>query len=192
MTSASLEYVQLIEHERQQESINVLQGIIEGICIDGTVNLAELGLLLRWLDQHAGFRTRAPYNELISLIKGALSDGRFLASERDDILRLCERVRGQHDNTAADLQRLQIIIAAIVADAAVTQDELRGLAGWLEQHRHLARCWPYDDIASLVADALAHGSMDAHAQQSLKNLLMEFAPARRDKPGAAAPGMFAR
>lgn len=161
---------------RLEKSVNSLLGIVEGIAIDGHINATELGFLDLWLSEHLELRERHPYTELVPVVERAVSDGVLSEEERADILWLCERLRSQefYDRTSADLQRLHAVLGGIVADAQVSEAELRGLSDWMEEHEHLKSCWPFDEIGSLVTAVLKDGKIDADEHASLMAFFSEF------------------
>jgi NAD-dependent DNA ligase len=130
----------------------------------------------QWLSDHAELKGRHPYNELIPVMEAAMSDGVLSEEERDDILWLCERLLSTdfYDQTTADLQRLHGIVGGIIADGVITEDELKGLAVWVEEHEHLRTCWPYDEISSLITSVMADKKIDEQEQRVLKAFFSEF------------------
>lgn len=161
---------------RLEKSINSLIGLIEGITLDGAINSAEVSFLNRWLADHEELKDRHPYNELVPVIQEAIRHGLMSQEERDDILWLCERLSSTdyYDRTTSDLQRLHGIVGGIIADGIVTEDELRGLSSWLNDHDHLRTCWPYDEICSLITTVMADKKIDEHEQKMLRDFFSEF------------------
>lgn len=169
-------YYKFTSRSRMEKSINSLVGLVEGIAIDRKINTFELGFLNRWLDEHDELRDRHPYNELLPVVQIALSDGALSQNERDDILWLCERLTSTEffDRTTASLQRLHGIVGGIIADGEVTEEELRGLSDWLEDHDYLRTCWPYDEVSSIITAVMADGKIDEQEQTMLKEFFSEF------------------
>lgn len=161
---------------RLEKSINSLLGLLEGIAIDGEVNMSEVALLKIWLEDHHEVRDRHPFSELIPAIEGAVCDGVIDAEERADLTWLCERLRSTEffDMVTADLQRLHALVGGIAADGIVTEAELRGLSTWLNDHEHLKTCWPYDEIESLTTQVRADGRIDEAEQKLLRHFFSEF------------------
>ena len=156
--------------------MNSLFGIIEGISIDGAINSSELSLLQLWLSEHDELKNKHPFNELVPVIEAAVADGVLTQDERDDIVWLCEKLRSTEffDQTTADLQRLHAILGGIVADGIITEEELRGLSDWLDDHEHLRTCWPYDEVGSLITAVLADKKIDEKEHKMLKEFFSEF------------------
>ncbi len=161
---------------RLNKSINSLIGLIEGITLDGVVNPSEVSFLNRWLDDHADLLDRHPFNELMPVVQAAVSDGTLSQDERDDILWLCERLTSTeyYDKITSDLQRLHGIVGGLIADSVITEDELRALASWLDDHEHLRTCWPYDEFGSLITSVMADQKIDEQEHAFLKGFFSEF------------------
>ena len=161
---------------RLEKSINSLLGIVEGISIDGRINRGELDFLGLWLSEHAGLRERHPFSELIPVVDRALADGVLDPEERADIQWLCEKLsRSEYfDRITADLQRLHAILGGVVADTRISEQELRGLSDWMEEHSHLRSCWPFDEIGSLVVGTLQDGRIDDAEHRALSAFFSEF------------------
>jgi hypothetical protein len=176
MHSDHSKYFKFTSRSRLEKSVNSLVGIIEGIAIDAQINPFELGFLKRWLDEHTELLNRHPYTELMPVIQAALADGVLSQDEREDIPWLCERVMSTEffDRTTAGLQRLHGIVGGIIADGEVTENELRGLSNWLDDHDYLRTCWPYDEVASIITAVMSDGKIDDEEQQMLRAFFSEF------------------
>lgn len=169
-------YAKFTTRARLEKSVNSLLGIIEGIAIDGAINPSELAFFKLWLGDHQEVQELHPFNELVPVVQAAVADGVLTQDERDDIVWLCERLRSAeyYDKTTADLQRLHAIIGGIVADGKISEDELRGLSTWLQDHEHLKTCWPYDEIDSLITAIMADQRIDEQEHKMLKDFFSEF------------------
>ena len=169
-------YLKFTNRSRLDKSVNSLLGIIEGISIDGVINSSELSLLRLWISEHNELKNKHPFNELVPVIEEAVADGVLTQDEREDIVWLCEKLRSTEffDQTTADLQRLHAILGGIVADGQISEEELRGLSGWLDDHEHLRTCWPYDEVGSLITAVLADKKIDEKEHKMLKEFFSEF------------------
>src|SRR5688500_11994202 len=74
----------------------------------------------------------------------------------------------------ADMQRLHGVLAGIALDDRITEDELRQLQSWLEEHQGLKTCWPYDEIESLIVGVLKDGRIDPVEHRLLIAFFTEF------------------
>jgi len=169
-------YFKFTGRARLEKAVNSLLGLIEGVAIDGRINDAEVGFLELWLSEHAEFRDRHPFNELVPMVEEALADHVLTEDEREDIAWLCKKLRSSDyfDSISADLQRLHGVLGGIVADTSISSEELRGLQEWLDEHDHLRTCWPYDEVGSLVAQGMRDGKVDDEEHAMLMRYFADF------------------
>jgi hypothetical protein len=169
-------YFGFTTRSRLDKAVNSLVGLIEGIALDGAINQSEISFIHRWLDDNSEYSHRHPFNELIPVVKQAVSDGILSDDERKDILWLCEQLVSTeyYDLTTADLQRLHAILGGIASDGIITVAELRGLSDWLIEHEHLKSCWPYDEVDSLITTILADQKIDDSEHNLLMDLFTEY------------------
>ncbi|WP_445425199.1 BRCT domain-containing protein [Alishewanella sp. HL-SH06] len=165
------------------KSVNTLIGIVEGIAVDQLINDQEIAFLNLWLAENVNYLNQHPFNELIPVIENALADSVLTSEEKEDILWLCDKLTSTEyfDLITAGIQRLHGILGAIACDNKITEAELRGLRGWLNDHSHLKTIWPYDEVDALITHVLADGSVSADEQRSLLNFFMEFSVIADDK-----------
>jgi NAD-dependent DNA ligase len=159
------------------KALKTLIGIAEGIAIDARINEKEVGYLADWVEAHDSVKNKHPFNELIPVIGQALEDGVLSEEERYDVLWLCEQLaedKVYYGKITVDLQRLHGILAGIIADGVVTEEELKGLTSWLAKHEHLRDCWPYEEICSTVTAVLTDGKIDDEEQRALQQFFAEF------------------
>lgn len=159
-----------------EKAVNTLLGLVEGIAIDSKINTNEIGFLQAWLDDHRINSGRHPFNELFPVVEQAIADGVLTEEEKADITWLCNRLTStEYFNAAtADMQKLHAIIAAIASDGEISTEELEGLSIWLQEHEHLRKCWPYDEIESLVTSVLADKKVDPDEHRMLMSFFGEF------------------
>jgi len=165
------------------KSINSLLGIVEGISVDSVINGAEIQYLNLWLDDHQEFRNRHPYQELLPVVQSAVHDGVLSSEEKDDIVWLCEKMRSTQyfSEATADLQRLHALLGGVASDGVISERELRGLSDWLSEHEHLKKCWPYEEVASLITGVLADKKITDVEHELLKEFFGEFVPILDDR-----------
>ncbi len=161
---------------RLEKAVNSLLGLIEGVSIDGVINDAEIRFIRSWLDENRELEHYHPFNELMPVVDMAIADGILSEDERLNILWLCERLQSSSyfDLATADMQRLHALLAGIIADGEVTENELRGLSNWLSDHEHLKTCWPYEEIESVITAVLRDGKIDNEEHELLQNFFSEF------------------
>ncbi len=159
-----------------EKAVNSLMGLVEGIAIDAKINDNEIDFLRAWLDDHRINSGRHPFNELFPVVEQAVADGVLTEDERADISWLCKRLTSaEYFNAAtADMQKLHALVAGIASDGEISVEELKGLSVWLEKHEHLRRCWPYDEIESLVTSVLSDKKIDPDEHKILMTFFGEF------------------
>jgi len=169
-------YHRFTSRARLEKSVNSLLGLIEGIALDGQVNASEVAFLSEWLGEHQELREHHPYNELIPVVERSMADGVLSDEERADLTWLCNRLVSSEffDRVTADLQRLHAVVGGVIADMQITEQELKGLRQWLEEHDHLKSCWPYDEIDSLVSTVMRDGRIDEEEHKLLQSFFAEF------------------
>lgn len=177
------DYLRYTGKSRLDKSLNSLLGLVAGIAIDSSINAREVEFLRTWLQEHEHVAESHPYNELIPIVNAALADGVLTDDEKEDILWLCEKLRSTeyYDLVTVDMQRLHAMLGGIAADGMISAQELRGLSSWLSEHQHLARCWPYDEVCSLVSMVLADGRIEQDEHRMLMGFFAEFTAVLDDR-----------
>ncbi len=77
---------------RVERSIKSLLGLIEGIVADRVLNRMEFNFLEQWLSDHADFRDRHPYNELIPCVAAVVDAGKLSEDEKTNLTWMCEQL----------------------------------------------------------------------------------------------------
>jgi hypothetical protein len=171
-------YFKFTNKARMDKALNTLLGILQGIAADKTINNDEMKLLGNWVEENMDYADRHPYNELFPLIFNAEKDGVLSHDEYEDILWGCQQAISQeyYDLATADIQTLQAIVAGIASDGLVTETEVELLAEWLVEREHLRKCWPYDEVDTLVTAVLKDRWIDPAEQKMLLKYFSTFIP----------------
>ncbi len=161
---------------RLERAINSLLGLVEGVAIDREINRDELLFLYNWISDHEEVEDSHPFNELLPKVRTAVADKRFTEDEHADIVWLSRRLisKDHFVGVAPEIQKLHALLAGIAADRRVSIDELRGLSGWLDDHKVLSRTWPYEEACSLATRILSDQHISAEEHQSLLDFCGEF------------------
>jgi hypothetical protein len=170
-------YARFCGPQNLEKALNTLSGLVQGVLADQALAPTEAAMLRRWLDLHAAAETFHPYSEFLPIVREALEDNVLTEHERADILWLCERLKGDspfYDRVTADLQRLQGLMAGIVADSQINVSELTSLADWLADHDHLRTTWPYEEVCGVLTSVMADGVVDPAEEQKLLSFFQEF------------------
>lgn len=122
MHKDQIEYYHFANPARLDKEFHTLEGIVRGIGIDDKINIQEIKALLSWCEKHEQVSSKHPFDEIIPLIKKSIEDNILDEEEQSDIIWLCKQHTSQnkyYDYITADMQRLQGILAGIVADGVI-------------------------------------------------------------------------
>ena len=148
---------------RLEKAMHMLEGIVRGVTLDKRLNDDELVVLSLWINENAEFRHKHPFIEVVPRLEQIINGSVFDEEERADILWLCNQFTtgsNHFDEITTDLQILHGIMGGIAADSQVTETELRALRAWMDEKPHLHRCWPFDELNSIISSVLADGRVD--------------------------------
>ena len=167
-------YTSKAEHDK---AINTLLHILEGIAADHTVTAKEWELLANWVSENKGVANRHPYNQLIPPALAALEDRVLSEEEREDMTWLCTQLRSNeyYSLVTQDILRLPPVLSAIASDGTVTEAEIEQLSMWLAEREHLRKCWPYEEMDSLLTTTMQDQSIDPKEHKLLLEFCSSFA-----------------
>ena len=163
--------------QRVDRDVHTLEGIIKGIAIDHVIAAEELRELRDWVRDHSKLVGQHPFTELVPRVEAALADGKIDEEEHSDILWLCQNLSSDsvyYDHVTSDLQRLQGILHGLLADGRINDDEIRGLSLWMDEHSYLRRCYPYDEIDTLLTQVLRDRRIDDQERRNLASFFEDF------------------
>ncbi|GAB5402837.1 MAG: hypothetical protein Aurels2KO_10680 [Aureliella sp.] len=171
------DYYRFTRPQRADRAMHVLEGLLLGIVSDGEVSDREVSGLISWIGDHMEYAQFHPFNEVIPRLNEILEDGIVDEEEKADILWLCAKFGTDnrfYDAITADMQRLHGMLGGIAADGKVKIEELHELRDWMAAREHLQRCWPYDELTSVLTAVLADGLVDAEEHKVLLAFFSEF------------------
>lgn len=175
--------------QRLDKALTTLAGIVEGIDADRHILTLERQYLDNWLIVNESLAPEPPLKEFFMLVQDALLDNVLSAGEREDILEGTRSLSsGYYDAISSGLQELMGIAAGIASDGSVAAEELKPLRDWLEDHDHLRRHFPFDEIDSLVLDAMKDGVVDAEEGERLTRIFAGFVSVGQNR--TLHPGML--
>jgi NAD-dependent DNA ligase len=163
--------------QEADRAIHSLKGILLGINLDNEVNANEVNELKQWSTDHKNLINRNPFKEFISSIENLTSKALPTNETIEDLYWLTQKYEGDnyfYDTVTSDIQILHGICHGILADAKITEKEVRELNEWVNKHEHLNTYYPYDEIRSLLLEILADGKVDAAEILLLKAYFKQF------------------
>lgn len=120
-------------------SLETLRGLLGGLSIDHQLNDTEIAYLQGWLEMHCNLELRPPFNEVFWLVQRILKDDVIDPDEREELLEFCQVFSDPLSYSAQcvrdSVRRLHGMLAGLVADSVLSNEEVLDLADWLENHR---------------------------------------------------------
>ncbi len=169
--------VELHSQQEVEQAINTLKGVIQGLDIDREIDAEEIEGLKAWIGLYEPIRHLHPFNELLPVIESALEDHHLSAQEKADILWLCgqfSRKSGYLDRVSRSLQEMNGVLAGVLMDGELNEEEVFGLKRWLDKNQHLKTIWPYDEINSLVHSIIDDFQVTSDELSILQDFLATF------------------
>ena len=160
-----------------EQAINTLKGVLQGVDIDSEIESDEVEGLRGWIGLYEPLKDIHPFNELFPVVMAALEDGRIDATEKADILWLSHQLTKNSrylDRVTASLQEMNGVLAGVLLDGELKEDEVYGLKAWLDKNTHLRRVWPYDEVDSLVNSIIASQQVTSDELDILRDFLSTF------------------
>ena len=165
------------EKARLEKGLNSLYGIWKGIEADNIINSKEIGYVKEWMNEHAEFNDRHPFNEISPKLNLILEDGIITKEEYEDFLWFLNKLletQSFYDIDTTLIQELQGIITGIVSDEKINNEEIFYLNNWIEKHSNLKTRWPYDEIEALLTKILADNIVTNEERMELLKFLSDF------------------
>lgn len=153
-----------------EKNLQILVGIFNGIKSDNVINDSEKQALFTWVSAQAEHESKQPYREVISLLRGALSDNILTPEEIENITWFCNQYidkSGYYSALTAGVQQLIGIVKGISIDNEINAEELQYLDDWLEENNYLKNTWPYDELYNLVTSILQDRIVTKEESESL-------------------------
>lgn len=174
--------------QQRDKALHTLVGLLEGIGMDRVVNVAEVGELRRWLDEHEFLARRdSVFIEIIDQLRHSMADGLLTPEEIADLVALGQRAESESTYQAYPTNRIRElhgILHGIVADQMINAAELNALQSWLGTVEDIRHFWPISEVESVIVEVMRDGQITAREHSLLMAFFSEFAdlPARNDVP----------
>lgn len=164
----------------QEKALRALLGFLEGLSADGVLSPDEVTFLDSWLREQRHLRRDPDVIDLLEATEDALEDGVLTEEEKDDLRELAAcileyRLPGvdprQGDETDPSVQRLLGLVSGMMADAELSDAEIRYLSEWLDTAAHIWDAWPASMVRQRVEAVLADGVVTEDERDSLAMVL---------------------
>lgn len=147
-----------------------LIGIIEGINYDGVINDLEIEKLQSWLAHNRQFRNDKVFSKVLDLLECILEDNIITNDEKRELLSFANKYYQDFNNEHDSIVILHGIIAGIICDNVINQDEIDELKRWLEKSSFLKGNDVYDKVRLLVERVLEDNILTNDERNELFNL----------------------
>lgn len=173
------EYRQFTGKSERDKYLNILKGILTGITCDSNVNSDEIEELKNWCSLLADYSNSKPFDELLPLIREALSDNILTLDEVNDILWVIDNFTSNSKNKFYDpvtqgVQQLEGIMHGVLSDNVISDNEIERIKVWINSHEFLTGYYPYDEVSSLLTSILSDKVITDDERNILKVYFSEF------------------
>lgn len=166
-------YRQYNQRKIDQRTLRSLSGLLQGVCIDGTVNQSEIKEVKSWLKNNEAIFKWRPFDLIKQHLDLIFDDDKVDEEELQDILWLVEKLSNwcdAEDMMKEVMQTLHGVFHGILSDKQLSDDELESLKTWVFDNEFLKGTYPYDEISALLVEAFKDGVVT----QDERNLIMTF------------------
>lgn len=85
------------------DKIQEFMGIIEGISADQYINIKEVSLLEKWMDDNDDMKEKYPFDKFFALAHRVLEDNYVSADESTEMLKLCDAFLNPHQDEGVNV-----------------------------------------------------------------------------------------
>lgn len=141
---------------------NLFLGFFEGLFIDGWVHINEIEALIKWVEHYPECVDLPHFETMYSLLLKAAEDPEFLLQKHKEISEII--VRFKHSDyfikNTCDIQRLHGLMAGIVCDQTLNEQEIFALNQWLKDNDHLEEDPIYTEIYAKLRPVRVNKTVD--------------------------------
>lgn len=131
----------------KDKNINTFLGFLEGIAIDGKINVQEVDALLDWYKKLPDLHD-AHFESLFKVLSEITTVDGISEDEKEKFLQVLSLFKSNefYKKHTADVQCLHGVLAGLVCDRSLTINELSFLNKWLKDNDHLEEDVLYQEI----------------------------------------------
>ncbi|REG83041.1 hypothetical protein [Algoriphagus antarcticus] len=160
-----------------QVAFHNLNGLVNGIAMDGMITISEYQALKAWCQTHQGLCSEEPFHSFFEEISAKVKTGTIGSEEILELKEILEKHAlkfEEKDKTKADLHFLQGICYGIMADGDINKYELEMLKKWMDENEHLCATYPFNEIYEVVEKVIEAGKIDQEEYKYLVKYFKEF------------------
>ncbi len=162
---------------KAQVAFHNLNGLINGIAMDGRITKSEYDALKSWCQTHHELSKQEPFKSLRNEIIDKIKSGVLGSEEIYEIKEILDRYNSkfeEKDKTKAELHYLQGLCYGIMADGDISTIELNLLQKWLDENSQLSDTYPFDEITKVVKKVIQNGKIGDDEYSYLVTYFKEF------------------
>lgn len=156
-----------------EKSLNELAGVLKGITADDKINNKEALFLQNWLQNHSTLKKEEEYQTLFSELENIVSDGVVTDDEKSLVLSIVKSIDDDKDyeqEIKKTINQSLGILAGIVSDNKVNEDEIDYLKDWIEKIGSARYYWPISNIYNSLVGIKSEAPTEKQSLDLLKSL----------------------
>lgn len=160
-----------------QVAFHNLNGLVNGIAMDGRITISEYEALKAWCQTHQGLHSQEPFTTFFDDISAKVKTGTIGSEEIIELKEILEKHAPnfeEKDKTKADLHFLQGVCYGIMADGDINKYEIELLKKWLVENEHLSANYPFNEIYEVVEKVIEHGEINNEDYNYLVKYFKDF------------------
>jgi hypothetical protein len=160
-----------------QVAFHNLNGLVNGIAMDGRITISEYEALKAWCQTHEALCSEEPFLSFFEEISTKVKTGTIGSEEIYELKEILEKHAlnfEEKDKTKADLHFLQGVCYGIMADGDINKYEIEMLKKWMDENDHLSATYPFNEIYEVVEEAIGKGNIEAEEYKQLVKYFKEF------------------
>lgn len=153
-----------------------LEGLIDGICIDNEINLLELNVINKWMDEYIECQPVFPFQVVFEELNNIIASSDIICSMFDYVKSVINYYLNysQSESHAASIQTFKALAEGILADNVLTCIEIENMKSWLDQNQQLVGNFPVDKIYAYCKEILEDNIIDEEEHNNIFNMLKSF------------------
>ncbi|PZX53398.1 hypothetical protein LV84_03122 [Algoriphagus ratkowskyi] len=162
---------------RTQVAFHNLNGLVNGIAMDGTITKSEYEVLKAWCKTHQSLCSEEPFNTFFEEISSKVKTGTIGSEEIIELQEILEKHAlsfQEKDKTKSNLHFLQGVCYGIMADGDINKYELEKLKKWMDENEYLSATYPFNEIYEVVEHAIGNRKIENEEYMYLSKYFKEF------------------
>lgn len=163
-------------YANQSKLSNLFLGFFEGLFLDDRVNQKEIEALIKWVETYPECCDLPHFDTLYNLLVKAAQEPDFLLSSSKEITEVIQALKSSQHFVAgtADIQRLHGLLAGLICDQNIYNDEVIALNHWLNNHSHLETDPIYQEILTVLNPVRLLNRVSEDSKELLKLTLDKY------------------